>query len=557
MLQLKDSAREQPAGVLRLDKEPLPESWEVLLILRSPGSKEKREATNKELKRFAQAHRLQIAEVHGPQHTMRLTGATTDIAKAFKVDLAVYQSGQAKYLSHTKPVSVPKDLAGVVVGVLNLDTQASVRSQGHLAQDAPAARRLGKTRAPAGGVSTEGLSYSVPELARLYDFPEGTGEGQCIGVIALDGGYKKEDINRHFKELKLQQEPQIISHGENKLSQSEVNNYLVSQSIQIVGALAPAAKIVVYHQNSSDLSLAQYYLCFGTAIHDQENNPSVLVNGWFFNENPGAAFPGIRAQDVPYFETLFKQAKEREITICSASGSQGALMSVASIPRNESAAQWVTGTSVPVVQYPASSPWHLACGGTSLFADPEPPKIHSEVAWNRLAQWLDIDQFPSSGGATGGGVSRLMKLPQYQEDAGVPQVSIKAWVDGELKQKKTFKGRGVPDVAADADLFTGYRIWFNEKPRITGGTGVVAPLWAGLIARLNQRLGRRVGFINPILYELQLKKRANVLRSITSGSNGAYTARPDELWNACCGLGVPRGKQLLTELEKYYKGVKR
>jgi kumamolisin len=122
----------------------------------------------------------------------------------------------------------------------------------------------------------------------------------------------------------------------------------------------------------------------------------------------------------------------------------------------------------------------------------------------------------SGGGATGGGVSAVFPLPTWQADAGVPAAST--------------GGRGVPDVAGDAAPDTGYQILVDGQQQVVGGTSAVAPLWAGLIALLNQQLGRKVGFLNPQLYPL----RESVFFDITSGNNGAFAARPG--WDACTGL---------------------
>ena len=106
------------------------------------------------------------------------------------------------------------------------------------------------------------------------------------------------------------------------------------------------------------------------------------------------------------------------------------------------------------------------------------------------------------------------------------------------------KGRGVPDVSGDADPATGYQIRVDGKSAVFGGTSAVAPLWAALIALINQQRGKPVGFLNTALYAAALKSKA--LHDITSGNNGAYTASPG--WDACTGLGSPDGQLLLTAL---------
>jgi kumamolisin len=173
------------------------------------------------------------------------------------------------------------------------------------------------------------------------------------------------------------------------------------------------------------------------------------------------------------------------------------------------------------VDFPASSPNVLACGGTRLNATAT--KISGEVVWNEPGD-----------GATGGGISDSFPLPAYQESAGVPPSA----------NPSNNVGRGVPDVAADADPATGYSVRVNGEDTVIGGTSAVAPLWAGLVACLNQGLTKPAGFLNPTLNALP--PGSGVFRDITSGNNGAYSAGPG--WDACSGLGAVDGNKLLTAL---------
>jgi kumamolisin len=106
------------------------------------------------------------------------------------------------------------------------------------------------------------------------------------------------------------------------------------------------------------------------------------------------------------------------------------------------------------------------------------------------------------------------------------------------------KGRGLPDVAAHADLKMGYLVRVDGVNTVLGGTSASTPLWAGLVARLNEALGFRVGYLNPYLYNELTRK--GVFRSITRGNNGAYEARQG--WDACTGWGSPHGSKLLDAL---------
>jgi kumamolisin len=97
--------------------------------------------------------------------------------------------------------------------------------------------------------------------------------------------------------------------------------------------------------------------------------------------------------------------------------------------------------------------------------------------------------------------------------------------------------RGVPDIAGNADPETGYEVRVDGSSFVIGGTSAVAPLWAALLARLNQISGKPAGLINPKLYQAPA-----ALRDITSGNNGDFAAAAG--WDACTGLGSPNGAAL-------------
>jgi kumamolisin len=172
------------------------------------------------------------------------------------------------------------------------------------------------------------------------------------------------------------------------------------------------------------------------------------------------------------------------------------------------------------VDFPSSSPHIVGCGGTKLTISAE--KVSQEVVWNELSQ---------QEGATGGGVSQTFALPDWQASANVP------------KSPSGKAGRGVPDVAGDADPATGYEVFVDGAGAVIGGTSAVAPLWAGLLALFNQSLKKPVGFINPLLYASPV---SSSFRDITSGNNDGYNAGKG--WDACTGLGSPDGAKLLAAL---------
>jgi kumamolisin len=136
------------------------------------------------------------------------------------------------------------------------------------------------------------------------------------------------------------------------------------------------------------------------------------------------------------------------------------------------------------------------------------------------------------GGASGGGISTHFAVPAYQQALSIPN-SIATGNPG----------RGVPDIAGDADPATGYNVRIDGTDTVIGGTSAVAPLWAALVAIVNQLTGTRAGLLNPILYG-----NAGALTDITEGDNQVngegYGAGPG--WDACTGLGTPIGTAVLN-----------
>lgn len=231
------------------------------------------------------------------------------------------------------------------------------------------------------------------------------------------------------------------------------------------------------------------------AIHDATNKPSVISISWGGPESSWAQ------SSLTALDNACQSAGALGVTITVAAGDNGST-------------DGATGNNV---DFPAASPHVLACGGTKLEASGT--TIQSEVVWNDGA----------SGGSTGGGVSEFFALPTWQANAKVPAAGSSAG------------GRGVPDVAGDASPTTGYNVLVDGSQEVVGGTSAVAPLWAGLIAIVNQLKGSPVGFINPTLYA-----SPNAFNDIISGNNGAFSAGPG--WDACTGMGSPIGTAIATAL---------
>jgi kumamolisin len=519
------------------------------------------------VRKFAAENGLTVVEedarLQAMSSSVRLSGSLEDVRRAFDVeDLGFHQVGTRNLLSHTGAVRLPAELRGIVRGVIGLDESIQVErhmaARPHLAPAKPKAS--GRRKALTAG--QEDRVYTVPEIARLYDFPERRGEGQCIGVIELFGGFKQEDMEQYFSgtvsgaPLKC---PEFEVVGTNAPGQDVVSDMEVAMDLQIVGSVCNDARIVVYLQSGTPQppTLKTFFDVLRSAVFDEENRPSVLSISWGYSENTDQ----LRQDWAEAFDELLQIAAHLGITVVSSCGDQGSFAP----PLTDSSASWS-----PAVFVVSSNPYVLACGGTTLQA--QDGAITSEVVWNRLGDALQIQTWMTGnptpnvstlGMATGGGVSRLWKRPEYQAHAQVPLAASYVWANGMLSRKVPFAGRGVPDVAAVADLRTGVQFVYDGQWVVGGGTSASAPIWASLVLLLNESLSResgqpvRLGWFNPTLYRLQLEEKADVLRPITQGGNGGFSASAESPWSACAGLGSPKGRTLEAALLRQARSMQR
>jgi kumamolisin len=366
-----------------------------------------------------------------------------------------------------------------VIAVLGLDRRPIAHPHFRIAQAQPAA------------------TYTPVQIGQLYDFPAGDGSGQTIAIIELGGGYQQADLNTYFGGLGLQT-PQVsavsVDGGSNQPGSSADAEVMLD--IEVAGALAPAAVFAVYFAPNTDQG---FYDAIAQAAHASSLPATVMSISW------GGPEDSWSAASRNAMETALEDAAALGVTVCVAAGDGGS-------SDGESDGQ-------PHVDYPASSTSTLACGGTKLMSSGT--AITSEVVWNETA---------GNEGATGGGVSAVFALPTWQANAGVP------------KAPNGFAGRGVPDVAGNADPLTGYDVLVDGQSEVVGGTSAVAPLWAALVARLNQQLGQALGHANAALYGTD----GDGFHDVTQGDNGAYRAGSG--WDACTGWGSPDGTALLAAL---------
>ncbi len=452
----------------------------------------------KKVQRFARAHKLKISSVNRGARTMMLSGPVAAFSKAFQVDLAHYESPQGAYRGRTGPVFIPAALKGVILGVHGLDNRPHARPHFRLATSA---RGAAQPRAAA-----QSVSYTPLQVAQCYDFPSGvSGQGQTIGIIELGGGFTQSDLSSYFNSLGITPAPRVtavsVDGAENQPTGSTNGpDTEVMLDIEVAGAVAPGANIVVYFAPNTD---AGFLDAINQAVGDKQNNPSVISISW------GGPESTYTSQSLQSYNSALQSAAAVGVSVCIAAGDNGSTDGVTD--------------GLQHVDFPASSPYALACGGTHLIASGS--AITTENVWN--------DQ--PSDGATGGGISATFPLPSWQSGANVPP-SV---------NPGSFVGRGLPDVSGDADPDTGYQVEVDGSNTVVGGTSAVAPLWAGLIARFNSGLKSSVGYLNPTIYQ-QLAAAAGTFHDITSGNNGAYQAGAG--WDACSGWGSPNGAAIFQAL---------
>jgi kumamolisin len=433
---------------------------------------------------FARDAGLTVTSLDAARRAVHLSGPLQAAVGAFEAKMeGRFQAAQGSgvYRARSGSLTVPAELKDVVMGVFGIDDRPQAR---------PHLRRHAEAQAA--------TSFTPVQVAEVYAFPAGTtGKGQTVGIIELGGGFDSSDLSTYFKGLKLTP-PSVtavsVDGGANSPGTDQNADGEVMLDIEVVGAVAPDATIIVYFAPNTDQGFID---AVSNAVHDTAHKPTVVSVSW--GESEDAWSEQARTQ----MEQILTEAAGLGVTVTVAAGDNGSSDAVNDGQQH--------------VDFPASAPHALACGGTSLHASGT--TIQSETVWN-----------DPGDGSTGGGISRQFPVPSYQANAKLPV---------NVDTKST--GRGVPDVCGDADPATGYRIRVDGAEETIGGTSAVAPLWAGLIARLDEQLGAPLGFVQPLLYPLL---GSGSFHDIVSGDNGSYTAGPG--WDACTGLGSPDGTALAT-----------
>jgi kumamolisin len=544
-----------PADRPRLTKEEIRE-------LRQPSAE-----AIAEVREFAESHGLEVVEVRPRRQVVVLEGTAAAVNEAFHIQLRRYLQGNTGswYYSHDKPIEIPDELEDHVTGVLGLDKSPNLRTYAAVA---------GKQDEAKATTAVEGPRTCTPdEIREYYGFPEGsTGRGRKIAILAFTR--EEEKVGVHLSDLELFFErylekpwpkvhfvesegaenrpldkwllpdgsvvtlaelvaayndpavplPTLMEKYPQDLFLSVKNTIEVTADTQLIAALAPGAEIeVIFEENNAEGM-------FNGILTALENDAEVISISWGLSE------VNWLRRDLDCIGSALELAFLQGVTVCCSSGDFGATDDVE--------------YRLPTVAFPASHQYALACGGTSLVRDAD-DQIEYEKVWNRddpnLGMWV----------ATGGGLSGYFERPDYQADLAIPSHwedgKERAWISKGNEDNKSFEGRGVPDISANADYQSGYDFIIGGLDAVFWGTSASAPVISALIACMSEKLDVAAGWINALIYDPEIR---HSFRQIVGGDNDTTGGRVPGFeagpgWNACTGLGSPATHRLIEALEAY------
>lgn len=364
-------------------------------------------------------------------------------------------------------------------------------------------------------------SHTASYMADYYKFPvqaTGAGKAPVIGIISLGGGFLASDLSYYWRTvLGLSTVPTVLTvsiDGAKATFAGAGADEENTLDLEIAGGTCPAATLVLYSAPNTDLgfyhAIAAATSVAGSVIGGRVYRPTVVSISW------GAPESSWSASSLAAYNQLLASAVASGVTVLAASGDSG------------------SGDGVPDgdihADFPASSPNVVACGGTTL------PVSAGEAerawSWDPNRKW---------GG--GGGISRVFR-------ASASQLAVVKYPTAGLAAPLKGK-RALPDVALNADPFTGWTIAFNGKLYVNafGGTSCVAPAMAGLLGRLNLRYPLS---FSASLYAAYRAAAPGTAKSgfgdVTLGSNdsvaapGVFSAGPG--YDFCTGLGTVDGTKL-------------
>ena len=412
-------------------------------------------------------------------------GTAGDVASAFNTALTQYSLNGATVFANTAAAQVPSSLGGIVLSVLGLNNIVANRTGVKTAISKPALK----------------FQYGPKDFQKAYNAGTvATGSATSVAIFA------EGDLTGVLKDLKQ--------------FETTFNQPVVPVTVIQTGLPSPDVAGVdewdLDSQSSTGIAGGVKHLYFYDATSLSDADLAIAFNRFVTQKLAKAGNASFGECDVfPYLsgamfadDQVFAQAAAQGQTIFASTGDVGASCPV-------QGTNGVPDSGPPMTSYPASSPYVVAVGGTTLFVD-STGAYDTEVAWN----------------AGGGGISALENTTFWQQGV-VPGGNV---------------GKGLPDISMDADPNTGASLIVNGAPAVVGGTSLSSPLSMGVWARLVAAHKGKLGFASPILYKLAAgttltqQSTANPVpyvggfNDVTVGTNGAYVATPG--WDFTTGLGT-------------------
>ncbi|WP_175778426.1 protease pro-enzyme activation domain-containing protein [Burkholderia anthina] len=401
------------------------------------------------------------------------SGVVSGVFRTTLVPVAMADGSRAHI--NTTPETVPDAIGGVVQAVLGLDTATRLHPHVVRASTAAGARTAGTS--PTTNAVTVG--HNPTAFPGIYSMGNAPTAGNVIMGIISEGDVTQpvNDLTTFESNNQLPAVPVVVINAGTPGTDTSGNTEWSLDSQTVVGMSGGLRQLNFYVAPSfswSDIALA-----INRAVTDNTARVVNMSIGGCENWAPTASI-----------DTLFELAVAQGQTFSVSAGDSG------------STAYGCTGTSV---QYPASSPYVVTVGGTTLYTNGD-GSYAGETAWS----------------LGGGGISGIEPIPSWQSN--VPALAGKAF-------------RGLPDLAFDADPDSGEQVIVGGQLETLGGTSLSAPLFSATWARiLSGSCVTTPGFAAPTIYGAQATT-PTIFRDITNGSNGAYGAASG--WDFVTGWGSP------------------
>jgi kumamolisin len=447
---------------------------------------------------WATRNQLTIFEAKQDIATVKVYGTPEQFSKLFSVKLKEENNYGTTYITYDGKITIPNEINDVVDQILGLNNSPIFKNYISTSHNINANDEPKDISEPYSYPTKSAIRPNQVSIA--YNMPTGSASGASIGIIALTyssyvSGWNQTDVDNSFNRIGIT--PPIVQ----EVLVDGATRSLTSDSETLLdiycagGAAGTGSNVTVYMAPNSVQGFLDGILACAA---DTVNNPSVLSISW------GTSYERVNDEYGPGFLACVAKG----ITVFVASGDRAA------------------NNLTP--GYPASNPYVVAAGGTSLY-------MLTGYAYDRESVWNEPTNTASYpyGQGSGGGISNIFSVPSWQTGLRATQYSYSAGTG----TTSVISGRGYPDFSAPGDPNTGYLFYLNGSLYgASAGTSAAAPVLAGFFAKLNVLLGQRVGYVNPKLYA-----NPQVFTPITDGNNAAqqtgYLATAS--WNPAIGFGSP------------------